>query len=86
MDRRKDYLVEEGKRIWAISATGLSRRQLKISVAGASVVFAQQAAQAGAQSPGAGRIVGHVENPFDAVPMDALEAAGPMGFANARGN
>ena len=68
VDGREDDLVKEGKRICAISATGLSRRQLKIRVRGLRLVLRSRA-ESSAESPRAGGVVGDVENPFGGAPL-----------------
>ena len=76
---------KSGKRICAISATGLSRRQLKMSVRGLRSP-PSSAAQSGAQRPGAGGIMRHVQNPLHAVSLrcaPAGPASASAGFPSA---
>ena len=69
-----------GNRICAISASGLSRRQLKMRVV--RPVHLQNAAQTRPQRPCARRVMRHVQNPVHAAARHAFQPSWPTRVAN----
>jgi len=84
MERHKDDAVEDGKENLRHFGDGLvaeaTEDERARSVRNAGV------AEASTQSPGSGGVVGHIENPVEAVAGDALHAARPTSEAQAFGD
>jgi hypothetical protein len=81
MERNKDYMVEDGKENLRHFSDGFVAQAAEDE--GARFVRKAGVAEAGTEGPGSGGVVGHIENPFDAMSGDSFQTTRPPGEAEA---